>query len=173
MKTALIIVLVILVCALGYVYYAGAFTRISIAEQDRAPFTLVYREIGAGEMSQIGPITDQLDTLLRASGIAARKPLDIFFPDGRGEIGFAVEGASAAQLAALGANAKVRVIPAQRYMVSEFPWTSRASYMIGYMKVDPGLTKWRTEHNYKKVEAFALNEGKTIVYLQPIVANSP
>ena len=56
-------------------------------------------------------------------------------------------------------------------MVSEFPWTSRASYMIGYVKVDPALTKWRAAHAYKKVEAFALNEGKTIVYLQPIVAD--
>ena len=173
MKTVLLILAVVLVIAIAYGAYAGVFTGVAVSERDHTAFTFVYREIGGGEMGQIGPITTWIDSVLQQAGLTDRKPLDIFFPDGRGEIGFAVDGATAAQLASFGANAKVRVIPAQRYMVAEFPWKSRASYMIGYAKVDPKLAQWRTEHRYKKVEALALNEGKTILYLQPIVPTTP
>ena len=173
MKTGLITVGIIAAGVLGYFLYMGAFTGVRIEEQDRPAIAFVYRDIAGSEMSLIGPTTDQLDTLLTRAGVASRKPLDIFYPDGRAEIGFAVDGASEAQLASLGAAAKSRVIPAQRYMTSSFPWTSSASYMIGYMKVDPALAKWRAAHHYKKVEAFALNEGKTILYLQPIVPAAP
>jgi hypothetical protein len=60
--------------------------------------------------------------LLESRGVRThRKPLDIFFPDGRGEIGFAVEGASNEQLDTLAAESKVREVAAQPCMVSEFP----------------------------------------------------
>ena len=40
---------------------------------------------------------------------------------------------------------------------------------MGYLKVDPALAAYRGAHGYKKVEALALNDGNTIVYMQPIV----
>ena len=120
-------------------------------------------------MKQVGEITTALNLLLESAGIARRKPLDVFFPDGRGEIGFSVEAASADQLRALGDKARIKEIAAQRFMVAEFPWRNPMSFMVGYMKVDPALADYRRAHEYKKVEALALNDGKTIVYMQPVV----
>ena len=40
--------------------------------------------------------------------------------------------------------------------------------MVGFFKVDKALAEYRKAHGYKKVEAMTINEGKTIVYLQPI-----
>ncbi len=65
--------------------------------------------------------------------------------------------------------ASVKVIGARRYLVAQFPWRNRLSFMVGYMKVDPALARYRDAHGYKKVEAIALNDGDTIVYMQPVV----
>jgi hypothetical protein len=142
---------------------------VSIAERDTGPFTLVYRDMSAGDMKKVGAITTDLDKLLQSNGVTNRKPLDVFYPDGHGEIGFAVEGVSSQQLSTLAPESRVREIPAQRCMVVEFPWRNRASFMVGYVNVDPALAKYRAAHGYRKVEALALNDGKVIVYMQPIV----
>jgi hypothetical protein len=169
MKTFVLVIVGIAVVAVIAAFYMGAFQRIAIIEEDRGPFTLVYRDMAAGRMSDVGEITTALDTVLESHGIGGRKPLDVFFPDGRGQIGFSVEGVSGDQLGALGDAASVKVIGAQRYLVTQFPWRNRLSFMLGYMKVDPALARYRDAHGYKKVEAIALNDGDTIVYMQPVV----
>ena len=169
MKTFVLVIVGIAVVAVLAAFYMGAFQSIAITEENRGPFTLVYRDMAAGRMSDVGEITTALDTVLESRGIDARKPLDVFFPDGRGQIGFSVEGVSGDQLGALGDAASVKVIGAQRYLVTQFPWRNRLSFMLGYMKVDPALARYRDTHGYKKVEAIALNDGDTIVYLQPVV----
>ncbi len=40
--------------------------------------------------------------------------------------------------------------------------------MIGYLKVDPALSKQRAAHGYRKTEAYVLNDGRTIIYMQPV-----
>jgi len=168
MKVLLIILLVFAVTILAAVAYMGAFERIDIAEKDQGPFTFIYRDMAAGDMGKVGEITTALDSLLKSQGVTRRKPLDIFFPDGRGEIGFAVDGALPEQLTTLADEAKVREIPVQRCMVAEFPWRNPISFVVGYFKVEPALAKHRSAHGYKKVEALALNNGDVIVYMQPI-----
>jgi hypothetical protein len=41
--------------------------------------------------------------------------------------------------------------------------------VFGYMKIEPAFTKYREQHNYKKVEAYVLYNDDSIVYVQPIV----
>src|SRR6185295_2211048 len=139
MKTLFTIVLVLIVLIAAGAAYMGAFRSVDIAEQSKGPFTLVYRDLPAGDMSKVGVITTELDALLQKNGVTNRKPLDVFYPDGHGEIGFAVDGASSQQLSALAPDVKVEEIPARRCMVTEFPWRNRASFLVGYVKVDPAL----------------------------------
>ncbi len=169
MKTIALVLIGITAVAVGAAFYMGAFHRVEITEENRGPYTLVYRDVAADRMGDVGEVTTALDTVLETHGFGDRKPLDVFFPDGRGQIGFSVEGVSGDQLGALGDAASVKVIGAQRYLVTHFPWRNRLSFMLGYMKVDPALTAYRDAHGYKKVEAIALNDGDTIVYMQPVV----
>jgi hypothetical protein len=169
MKIVLIVLLVLVVIVVVAAAYMGAFARIDIAEKESGPFTLVYRDMAAGEMNKVGAITTELNALLEASGVTQRKPLDVFFPDGRGEIGFAVEGVPPEILTALAGKARVRQIPAQQCMIVEFPWRNPMSFMVGYFKVDPALADYRGAHHYRKVEALALNNGAVITYMQPVV----
>jgi multidrug efflux pump subunit AcrB len=168
-KIMLLIAFVLVVAVIVFVWYMGVFQSIVIEEQDQGPFTLVYQEMTGNDMKQVGEITTKLDKLLTEHGITHRKPLDVFFPDNKAEIGFAVENSSPSQLIALGEQTKVREIPVQRYMVSHFPCHNKMSFIVGYMKVEPALKKYRSEHNNKTVEAYALNNGDTIDYMQPVV----
>ena len=149
--------------------YMGLIGRITIREENRGPLTFVYRDMSAGEMGKVGAITTALDRILRSAGVTRRKPLDVFYPDGHGEVGFAVDGARPEQLNRLAENARVREIPEQRFMVTEFPWRNRLSFIVGFIKVEPALTRYRESRGYQKLEAFALNDGHRIVYMQPVV----
>jgi len=169
MKILLAILGVLLAGGVALSGYMGLFRKILVEEREEGPFTLVYQELDSVDMRRVGEITTALNDLLAKHEIERRKPLDVFFPDGRSEIGFAVEGAAPDRLAALSGGAKVREIPARRCMVTRFPWRNTMSFMAGYFKVDPALARHREARGYEKVEAYALNEGDTILYMQPIV----
>lgn len=157
-------IVVIAICG-----WLGAFRTVVIGERLQGPSTLVYREMTGNNMKTVGDITTALAGVLDGAGITQRKPMDVFYPDGRAEIGFEVEGAAAPKLAALGDGIKSRDLPVQRYMYTIFPWKNPASFMVGFFKVDKALAEYRKAKGYKKVEAMTINEGNTIVYLQPIV----
>ena len=162
---------IILAVVLGGAGYLGLFHGVHVEEGQCGPFKFVYREMSGANMKKVREITDSLAALPTAQGISQRKPLNVYFPDGSAQIGFAVEGAPEAKLAALSGEAKIRDIPAGRCMKAEFPWKNPMSFMVGYMKVDPALKKHRESHGYKKVEAMTLNldQEKSILYLQPVV----
>lgn len=158
---------VIVLCAL--LVYMGGFNSIVIAEQNKGPFTFVYRNVKSADMKKIGEVTSSIDSLLKSRRINERRPLDIFHPDGSSEIGFVVEDASIEALEEIRRTENVKHIPVRLYMVTEFPWRNPMSFMIGYFKVDPALTTHREKYGYVKTEALALNVGDTIVYMQPII----
>ena len=145
-KIVSIVVLTLVVAALAFAAYMGAFASIVIKEQEQGPYTLMYHEMNGNDMGKVGEITVTLNKLLSEHGISRRRPFDVFFPDGRTEIGFAVEGVSHEQLATIREHAKVREIPAQRCMVARFPWRNTLSYIIGYLKVDPALAEHRSSY---------------------------
>lgn len=172
MRGALVLVVLGALAALAFAGYMGAFRRVVIDEKECGPFTLVYRTAPGSDMGAVREITDELDEVLARNGIEERTPLDVFHPDDRAEVGFAVSGASEEQLSILGDEAGVRQIPARECMVTRFPWRNPLSFVIGYFKVDPALKRHRAAHGYEKAEALALNEGSTILYMQPIVSRN-
>jgi hypothetical protein len=156
-------------CALAGAFWMGAVQPVVITERTDGPFLLVYREMSDLDLSKIGDITTELDRLLRDAGVDQRRPLDVFFPDDHIEVGFSVAGVTKAKLDSLAGKPKVREIAKQDFMFARFPYRNRSSYVLGFMKVDPALTKYRDAHGYKKVEAMAVNDGSEITYMQPVV----
>ncbi len=169
MKILLGIVVVCAIVVIAICGWLGAFQTVVIGERLQGPTTFVYREMTGNNMKTVGDITTGLAKVLDGAAVTQRKPMDVFYPDGRAEIGFEVEGATHTTLASLGDGIKVRELPVQSYMYTIFPWKNPASFLVGFFKVDKALAAYRKSHGYKKVEAMTINEGKTIVYLQPIV----
>ena len=153
--------------------YLGVFSRIEIEEREVGPYSLVYREMRGTDLQQVGAITTGLELLLERNGVTAR-PFDVFYPKDAqpNEIGFAlttrVGDETRARLAATD-GVRLREVPRQRALVARFPWRSRLSFLVGYLKVDPALRAYRQKAGYKDAPAYALNEGTTIAYMQPVL----
>ena len=172
MRIALAIVAIVIILLLVFAAYMGMFRRVQIAVSSQGPFTFVYRSMSGTNMSQVRQITTELSEVLREVGVTDARPLDVFYPDGAAQIGFAVGDLTDEQTAALNSKASVREIPEQECITARFPWRNPLSFIVGYLKVDPALARHRAANSYRKVEAMALNEGPTILYMQPIVAEA-
>ena len=167
-KTVLVVSVAIALIVTLFAGWLGAFRSISIAERSAGPFLLIYREMDGTDMRQVATITDRIAALLDAHHIDRRKPFAIYFPGGRAnQIGFVVDGSDETALRAVASDAQVRTIAAETVMTTEFPWRSPLSFVVGYMKVDPALTRHRAAHGYIRTEAYAMNDGDRIVYMQP------
>ncbi len=166
--------LVLIALVLVGATYLGVFSRIEIEEREVGPYSLVYREMQGTDLQQVGAITSGLESLLEQNGVTARRPFDIFYPkDARpNEIGFVFTARLADETRVRLASVQgvlLRELPRQRALVTRFPWRSRLSFLVGYMKVDPALRAYRQKAGYKDAPAYALNEGRTIAYMQPVL----
>ncbi len=165
-RIALIVGLAVL-ALIAFGGYLGLFTTVAVTEAAPGPFVFVYREMQGTSMSGVGAITSEINALLEARGIR-RQPLDVFFPDGRAEIGFSVSEVDEPTLAALVPSMKRRDVAAEPSMVARFPWRTRLSFFVGAAKIDPAFAAHRAAHGYVKAEAYMLNLGDTLLYFQPI-----
>jgi hypothetical protein len=170
MKIIFILAVVLVVVAVIFSGYMGAFDPVVITEVNQAPVTLVYREMTGTDMKQVAEVANSVKTVLTGMPLTRMTPFDVFYPDGQAEIGFAVQGASALTLSRLSkANAaKIRVIPAQKCMKAMIRWRNSLSYLLGPLKLVPALAAYRAAHGYKEAENYALDGKWNIVYLQPI-----
>jgi hypothetical protein len=171
LRSAIYATLGLAMIAAAVLAYFGAFIRVTIEERAVGPFLLVYKELAGVDRSAIRDITDELKQRLEQANIPIVHPFDVFYPpnEGPNEIGFIVPLESQAAAESLGAGVRVREIPRQACMVARFPWRHAASFIVGYLRVDPALRRHRGRRGYAEAPAFAMNEGRTIVYMQPIV----
>jgi hypothetical protein len=167
LKFALGAAAVLVVVLLTTAWYMEMFRGIEVHEGPRGPFTFVYRETRSAGFAEVGIITTTLDSMLLQRGISTRQPMDIFFPDGRAEIGFAIGNGSL--LPPSDGLTHIRVIPSRTYMETTFPWKNRLSYIAGYIKVTHAFDEYRNLHAYGSAEAMTVHLGDSIEYLQPVV----
>ncbi len=170
-KIILSLLLLAVLGLVGLYAYLGGFESIVIAEKQAGPFRLVYREMRGTDMQQVGTITDEIAKTLTKAGFRTHQPFDVFFPDAvPSQIGFVIAAEEEVKLAALDPSIKQRTIPAQKCMVTTFPWKRPASFIVGYMKVDPALKAYRDKHNYANGWAATLHDGDIITYIQPVIS---
>ncbi len=152
--------------------YLGAFASVVVKEQSMGPYRFVYRGLEGADPRQVGAITDQVGAALRAAGITRIRPFDLYYPPGAGdpnEIGWEVAEEHAAALTTLDRSYLQRTLPAQPCLVARFRWKHPLSFVVGFFKVDRALKAYREARGYQAAAAYTLNEGQTILYLQPVV----
>jgi hypothetical protein len=156
------------VCA-GLLGWMGAFSQVRVQELDMGPYPFVYVQYAGTEFSRIGELTEALGARLQAAGFTARKPAQIYYPQGRGiqnQIGFVVDRAVGPEV--LGTDSFFRSVPATRSAVARFPFRNPLSYVVGHYRVDAALREYRREKGYEERYAMVILEGDTIAYLQPV-----
>lgn len=171
MKLLWIIVSAIIIGFTVFLTYMGTFQTIAISEKPLGPYYFIYKEMSGSDMGEIGTITTEIHQFLAYKEIEGAKPFDVFYPEGSGsktEIGFIINSQDTIRLGDR-RGFQFKMIPEQTYMVTEFPFRNRLSFMIGYFKINPALKKYHEAHGYRQTAAMTINAGSTIIYLQPVV----
>jgi hypothetical protein len=160
--------LVVILAALGWM---GALSPVQVAERDMGPYQFVYVQEASDDYSKIDELTDALAVRLDAAGVTTRRPAQVYFPAGRGvqnQVGFVVEQSVGPDT--LGPETYLRVVPAQKFMVVEFPFRNRLSFTVGDFRVGPAFTKHIKSNKYAEARFIVILDGDRILYLSPISA---
>lgn len=144
-----------LVCVLViFLIYLGAFSSVTVSEQEMGPYHLVYRDC-KGDYSQTGKIiektakalTQEGANLLRACGVYYDDPRKVKKEDLRSEVGFLVAEPDLVKFTA-STSFKTKTLPLQTYVTAEFPFKNMLSIYVGIFKVYPKLTQFAGERGY-------------------------
>ena len=169
MKILLLAVAVVVILLLAALTYLGMFSSLKLEEREMGPYPFVYTQEPSTDFGKIGRLTKALGDRLETAGVTDRKPAQLYYPVGRGiqnQIGCVVDRAVGPEV--LGAETFFRPIPAQRYVVAQFPFHNPLSFIVGYFRVDPAFKEYRKAKGLPESSAMVILDGDTIVYLQPL-----
>ena len=172
MKILLIVVGVLLLALAGALAYLGLFSPINLEEREMGPYPFVYVQEAGTDFGKIGELTDDLSEWLGTIGFTDRKPAQLYYPAGRGsqnQIGFVVDRPMSLEM--MRTDTFFRAIPAQRYVVAQFPFKNPLSFIVGHLRVDPAFKAYRKAKNLPETSAMVILDGDLILYLQPLEQN--
>ena len=155
MKIILIVIVsLIAVFVLLYAYYGG-FKRLDIKITEQGGETVVYENI-TGDYRQSGVIADKIYySLLNEHKIPTYKGYGKYFDDPkkvekeklRSEAGDIIEKDDLDKLLLIEGKYEIKVLPKQKYIITEFPYKGKISVLISIMKVYPALGKYAEQNN--------------------------
>jgi len=175
MKTILVVVVSLLIVALAYIWYSGAFTDVMVVEKTEGGYKVVGQEF-TGSYSKAGRSISEVDKKLKDMGISCSKGFGIYYDDPkttpqekcRSFVGNILEENDPDKIPRLNsAGLKIDSIPRSKVVSAEFPAKTFLSYMIGPIKVYPVLSEYIIEKKYKvtySLEVYNMPENK-ITYM--------
>lgn len=150
MKITLIIILAIIaLLIIGYTYYGG-FKKINISIAEQGGETVVFEAI-TGDYRQSGVVMDKIYyALLNNDNIETFKGYGKYFDDPkkvekaklRSEAGCIIEPDDFELFSSITGGYDTKVLPTQKYIVTDFPYKGKMSVMFSIMKVYPALVKY-------------------------------
>jgi len=156
MKIVLIaIVCVVVICLIVYSYYGG-FKRLDIRFEESGGETVVYESI-TGDYRQSGVIMDKIYyVLLNDHKIETYKGYGKYFDNPQkveksqlhSEAGCVIEPRDLEKISALPVELQSKILPVQKYIVSEFPYKGKLSVILSIMKIYPALVKFAEANGY-------------------------
>jgi hypothetical protein len=177
LNKALMVVTLLVVLAVGFLWYMGYFASVKIEEKEDGGYFVVGKEV-IGPYSEVGKHMLEADNKLKGLGIICTKGFGIYYNDPnttpkekcRSLVGNIVEVKDLekiknAQLEGL----KIDSIPKAKAVVAEFPIKNTLSYMLGPTKVYSKFSRYITEHNYKialSFEIYDMPKEKIIFVMQ-------
>lgn len=179
MKILLIaIVCILIICVVVYTYYGG-FKRLKIEIAEQGGEFVIYDTI-VGDYRQSGTVMDKIYyTLLDDFNIETYKGYGKYFDNPknveksklRSEAGCIIEPKDVDKAKASSIN-KSKILPEQRYIISEFPYKGKLSVLFSLLKVYPALSKFAMMNGFDEegviIEIYDI-PNKKIFYRKEIV----
>ncbi len=177
MKTVFIIIAFLIILIIGFLFYMGMFSQVSINEQVKGPYTFSYME-NIGPYHEVGKVMIRLDSKMREFGFNSTDGLGIYYDDPkktpkeklRCEVGSIITADDMDKVETNRDKLNFKTIEKKNYLVTEFPIKNILSYMLGPMKVYPAFTKHLEENNIavpdKGLELYDMTNNKIVFMME-------
>lgn len=156
----LIIIGIIVILAVIFLSYYGAFTKIEVGYERQGGETLIYEEI-KGDYRQSANSMDKVYYALKNDhGIATTNGFGIYYDNPqkvetsklRSEAGCIIPQGVEIDNDAISEKFKIKQFPDERYIVTSFPYKNKMSVIFSIMRVYPKLREF-AEKNGHSLEA--------------------
>ncbi|TGK33290.1 GyrI-like domain-containing protein [Leptospira gomenensis] len=146
MKTTAIVGLLLGVSSLLFLVYMGAFSPVDVKEETRGPFFTIQHE-RIGDYRNVGKTFETLQKELPLYGIKNFRLFAIYLDNPndvpkeklRCEVGAILSEPIPALPSGLSIPLTMRILPARKYLLAEFPLKNFLSIFLGIYKVYPKL----------------------------------
>lgn len=173
-----VFLLALLLLVAAVLVHAGLFESVEVREQETDSYTLVYQDHVGSYYQVRSPMDEVYQSLLRmgietyrGAGVYYDNPQEVPEDQLRSEVGSILEEKDLAQIGQIKKTFKVKEIPRQRAMVTEFPIRNLLSYVIAPAKVYKEVNALWQQQSYPDYE-YAIEiydvPKKTIIYIMPI-----
>ncbi len=169
---------ILIICVVMYAYFGG-FKRLRIQIAKQGGEFVVYDSI-IGDYRQSGIVMDKIYySLLNDYNIETFKGYGKYFDNPqkveksklRSEAGCIIEAKDVNNAKAMGIY-KSKILPEQKYIISEFPYKGKLSVLFSIMKVYPALNKFSAKNGYDEngaiIEIYDI-PNKKILYRKEIL----
>ena len=175
LKKTFMIITILLVAAIGFLWYMGTFGSVKAEEREEGGYTVVGKEI-IGPYSKAGQHISDVDARMKELGIISTKGFGIYYDDPkttpkekcRSFVGNILEEKDFNRKNDLQSKGlKIDSIPKTMALVIEFPLKNMMSYMIGPMKAYPVFSKIIEEKKLKPGLTFEIYDPaeKKIIFV--------
>ena len=153
---------VVLIVILGFLGYAGLFTKIEVTINNFGPFYMMYKE-KTGDYKDLGDLFDEFDDLRKEMsddvgdpaayvfGIYHDNPNVVEESKLRGEVGLLLAEKKYLQMKdqTESKDYQFKTIPKKEYFSTNFPMVTELSMFIGIFRAYPALEDYITEYGEK------------------------
>lgn len=170
----LITLAVIILIALGIYAYYGGFAKVNIRVETLGGETIIYKEV-QGDYKQTSAISDEMYSYIsNNSTIKMHDGIAIFYDDPkkiatdklRSDVGYIIEPKDIESLGELGDEYKIKTLPVEQAVTTEFPFKGNLSAIISFLRVYPAIEKYIQEHNLDNsdalIEIYSIQNKNTV-----------
>lgn len=154
----------IIVLSLAYfLYYMGAFLKISAKTENHGPLVYAYVD-HVGDYAKVTAPMNELDKKLRDVGFNPTVGIGVYFDNPklvekaklRSEVGSVIPTKELAMTTDQKHDFKFKVLEQKEYVAAEFPYHNFLSFMIAVIKVYPVMNKYLADNKLQSVPSIEL-----------------
>lgn len=183
-KMTIIIVSIIVFAAIAIYAFLGGFRKVKFQIEMSGGETIVYKDV-SGDYRQTPSVTNEVyNYLLNELKIETYKGIGIFYDNPkkvkekvktnesvigyimRSESGCVIEPKDTIRLSSMQCKYKIKTLPAQKTLITEFPYKGSLSLLMAMFKIYPALEKYTKVHNLKDSPIIEIYDvpNKKIIY---------
>lgn len=173
----IITLFIVVVLLVSFLAYMGMFKKVTVKIEKKGPYDFAFVE-HIGDYSKVSEPMNKLDSYLRQAGFNPTVGIGVYYDNPkmveksklRSEVGSVIPTSELAKIEEKKNDFSFKKIAEAEYMVAEFPYRNKMSFLFAVIKVYPVLNKYISDNKYQSVPSIELYDmaNKKINFLMEV-----